>query len=461
MKITTICGRTARQLGWKKTWRAFARKGRRAAGVAVLGGGLFFTGAASGGDILTENFESATEPPAGGGGAAGMFGGTGGDFGAYRTDQNYSGDPHSSVIDGGSFYGHTIGVASPTVTIDLGAADLNLVANGASLDFDGWFASWTGDGDFTAFSAEFFSGTGGGGVSLGSVQLASGDVEGSSTTPSGAWNADNWSRYTVQDANTIAPQTQSIAITYGGLGNDTYADNIVISVTAGTPAPVVLGITIDRDTGAVSLTNDLASPQQIKAYSILSGAGALIEANYDALADSDSNWVEFTAAGATDDLSEGHLTTGVIAASTSMPLDDGVNGAWMQYFDESDITFEYLDGSGALVQGTVAFTGTTQTLPFAQGDLDFDGDVDGDDWVVYASELGDTFADQSAAQAYRVGDFNNDGANNHADFRVFKGLFDAANGPGAFARLIAAPEPGTLTLLACAGFGLLGWRRQS
>ena len=224
-----------------------------------------------------------------------------------------------------------------------------------------------------------------------------------------------------------------------------------------TPNPV-LTLEIDRDTGSISINNDnLGAAQEIKGYSILSSNGALIEGNFTPLSDGDSNWVQLTETGATGDLSEGHLTTGSIADGATVTLDDGANGTWLRYFDESDITFEYLNGNNELIQGDVIFAGTTQTTAYAQGDLNFDGVIDGLDWNQYVADLGSPLPGLSPAQAYRRGDLTGDGINNHADFLAFKGLFDAANGPGAFQAMIggsSVPEPGTLALLAVAG---LAW----
>lgn len=190
---------------------------------AILAGGLMFAGSASAATVFTEDFESASQT---GGGAAGAFGGgTGGSFGAYGTAQNFSGDLHTtSVTGGGSFYGHTIGVTNPAVS------DVVVLAAGdTQYTFSAWLASYTGDGDYTTVSVEYFSDVGGT-ASLGSVTLADGSAEGTSTTPSGAWNAENWTNYTA--TGTVAAGSQSFKISYGGVGNDTYADNISYSVTA-------------------------------------------------------------------------------------------------------------------------------------------------------------------------------------------------------------------------------------
>ena len=189
----------------------------------ILAGGLMFAGSVNAATIFTEDFESATGT---GSGAAGAFGGgTGGSFGAYATNQNYSADLHTtSVIDGGSFYGHTIGVTNP-VTSDAVA----LIAGDVNYEFSGYLASYTPQSDHTIINVEFFSDAAGT-TSLGTTLLASGDVEGSSTTPSGSWRADNWSLYTA--SGTVPVDTSSFRVIFGGPGNDTYADNLRFTVSA-------------------------------------------------------------------------------------------------------------------------------------------------------------------------------------------------------------------------------------
>ena len=284
---------------------------------------------------------------------------------------------------------------------------------------------------------------------------------------SGNPDPTDWVQYSVKHTTgSVGSEIGSpIGISFWSSGN-VYFDDVAVD----TGPPQRLGLVIDRDTGEVSLMNNTGSAQPIKGYSILSAAGTLDASNwtsiddlYDASGDGSvdsGEWVEFSDPSSTGDLSEGALATGMIPNGANLSL--GV-GAWTRYFNESgDITFEYLDGNGNLVtDGSVSFTGTTQTAPYEEGDINFDGDVDELDWAVYVAQLGNTFAEQSAAQAYLVGDFNNDGVNNHTDFRTFKTLFDAANGPGAFAAMIGGvPEPGALVLLACAGVGLIGVRTR-
>ena len=85
------------------------------------------------------------------------------------------------------------------------------------------------------------------------------------------------------------------------------------------------------------------------------------------------------------------------------------------------------------------------------GDLDFDGFVGTDDWLIFIEFAETDTSGLSAIDAYVRGDLNQDGVNDANDFVLFKDAYIAENGANAFALLLAGvPEPGaaTLTLLA-------------
>ena len=221
---------------------------------------------------------------------------------------------------------------------------------------------------------------------------------------------------------------------------------------------LALQVRIDRDSGSITLENPNAAPIDIKGYSLLSSQGSFIESNYVSFDDSNvPGWVQLTEPGATGDLSEGHLSVYTLAGNASVALDNGADGAWLRTFEEaSDITFSYLDAANNVLQGSVVYDGTTQTDPFSRGDLDFDGDIDSDDWLQYVSGLGKELLGQTPTQAYRNGDLTGDLSNNHADFVEFRTLYENANGVGSFEAMISSvPEPSTW-LMALIG-GLASW----
>lgn len=90
-----------------------------------------------------------------------------------------------------------------------------------------------------------------------------------------------------------------------------------------------------------------------------------------------------------------------------------------------------------------------------QGDFSGDGVIDATDWQRLKSSFGVDLSQVSALVAYQAGgDINLDGVVDRNDFSEFKDAFNAANGPGAFAAMLAGvPEPstGAMLLLGLAG----------
>jgi hypothetical protein len=109
-----------------------------------------------------------------------------------------------------------------------------------------------------------------------------------------------------------------------------------------------LKLVVDRDTGQMTIENNTAINQDIKAYSIVSQAGTLNQSNWqtitgrldasgDQSVDADGNWVVLTAPTSVSDLSEAALGTGTIVDGASINL--GTN-SWQKYYQEgADITF--------------------------------------------------------------------------------------------------------------------------
>jgi endonuclease/exonuclease/phosphatase family metal-dependent hydrolase len=86
---------------------------------------------------------------------------------------------------------------------------------------------------------------------------------------------------------------------------------------------------------------------------------------------------------------------------------------------------------------------------FVLGDLTGNCVLNGEDWAQFR---GGQFADMTAltrSEAYELGDLTGDFRNDHADFVIFKTSFEAANGAGSFAAMLAVvPEPGSAVLIA-------------
>ncbi|TWT90312.1 Zinc carboxypeptidase [Pseudobythopirellula maris] len=95
------------------------------------------------------------------------------------------------------------------------------------------------------------------------------------------------------------------------------------------------------------------------------------------------------------------------------------------------------------------------------GDLNFDGDVDADDYAVLTTHAETSTAGLTTAEAYAAGDLNNDGWNDALDFGLFKETYVATHGAQAFALMIAGvPEPSTLTVALVAAISLIIRRRS-
>jgi hypothetical protein len=98
------------------------------------------------------------------------------------------------------------------------------------------------------------------------------------------------------------------------------------------------------------------------------------------------------------------------------------------------------------------FQVTVSTPSMRLGDFTMDGAITSDDWMVLRNNQLADLSGMTFADAYFLGDVTADLANNHADFTLFKELYDAANGVGSFAAMLASvPEPATIALVLSAG----------
>lgn len=253
-------------------------------------------------------------------------------------------------------------------------------------------------------------------------------------------------------------------------GPDGYIDNVDFRVV-NEVIQTALGVTINRATGAITLSNLTGSPKNLASYSITSAFGALAPANWLSIADNyDSGspgpnqvdpahaWTKLTMADAHGDLSEADLASGdgaTLPHGRSITI--GNAGAWLRT-NREDLVFEYVSG-GAVTAGIVTYTGGAVA---AAGDLDFDGVITAADWTILRSNQKSNLSALSLAEAYRVGDLTGDRQNDHADFTAFKGIYDAANGVGSFAAMLATvPEPSSCVIALAAGVMLLPVRRRA
>ncbi|MCA9186630.1 MAG: LamG domain-containing protein, partial [Planctomycetales bacterium] len=202
---------------------------------------------------------------------------------------------------------------------------------------------------------------------------------------------------------------------------------------------------INRDSGAVKLTNGTGAPVPFAGYSIKSARESLnpgtwlsIADNYDAdsggTVDGANIWIEASSSGS--DLSEIALRPASLAVGQSINL----GTTWVRGPVE-DVTMQLLLADGSGLRPRIEYVGNGDQS-FQPGDLNLDGAVDSADWPVYKAGFLADLSGGTLGQGYLRGDMNYDGVNDDADFRLFKDAYDAANGAGAFAAMLASvPEP--------------------
>jgi hypothetical protein len=235
-------------------------------------------------------------------------------------------------------------------------------------------------------------------------------------------------------------------------------DNLLIEG----PTPPAVNLIVNRLTGALTLEAISTNPVNISSISILSDSGTLDPANFDEIDasnpsfDSDDVW-QIDVSEATE-ISESDAPGG---ANNGATLTSGQSFAlgtdvWRPFFDEDLEIFVFDTALGAEVRGTVEYTGGATPL---FGDLDVDGDIDIQDYVLFDNGFNEDVEDLSFFDAYFLGDLNGDETHDFEDFIAFAGAYDAANGAGAFAALsTGVPEPSTLLLVVLAAVALFARR---
>jgi hypothetical protein len=85
------------------------------------------------------------------------------------------------------------------------------------------------------------------------------------------------------------------------------------------------------------------------------------------------------------------------------------------------------------------------------GDLDLDGVLDGQDWLLLAAGAETDLTGLSPTDAYLRGDLDGDGVNSVLDFGLFKDAYEQVHGGGSFAAMLArVPEPSAAWLAVLA-----------
>jgi hypothetical protein len=210
----------------------------------------------------------------------------------------------------------------------------------------------------------------------------------------------------------------------------------------------LVSIEVNKGTGAITLKNTATAPLAIDQYNITSAGGALSLASWNSLDDQNYDAIDGTDGGSVpgDSLGEGWDQAGgssvnqlieqflgsggsSIAAGESISLGNAYNTSIFGAND-GDLQFSFAVNSGALIASTVTYIGSGGQ----PGDFDVDGDVDGNDFLVWQRGLGTTHSAATLA--------------------TWKANFGAP----AVAAAGAVPEPSSIVLLLAAGM-LLAARR--
>jgi hypothetical protein len=236
------------------------------------------------------------------------------------------------------------------------------------------------------------------------------------------------------------------------------AAEVAASFTAGPePAPLPV-LTVNRDTGVISLANQSGGGINVKGYSITSAGAALNSTAWTSIDagsfDPDGTWTASVKSDTNiaEAVTSGGATGGTIAANGAA----SIGAAWRKT-PVQDLAFTFTLGDGSTGAGQIQYTGTAP----ARSDFNGDGLVNAADWAMFVPNSFTAFAADPAVTAYLKGDLDGDKDNDYADFKLFKADFIAASGEAAFAALGApVPEPATIALGGLASLALVAARRR-
>lgn len=226
------------------------------------------------------------------------------------------------------------------------------------------------------------------------------------------------------------------------IGSRTWFDGIAV-IPAGQDAFVQA--TIDRGTGDIDFTFNNTAGLDIVSYAVVSLAGGLDPANWNSIAEGSNGSFD------TDSWTEGVSTDTELFEFEDAPATDGFNlngtfsvgDVWRASpYEDVVITLNLSDSSAVTVRPT--YSGPEVTF----GSFDGDADIDTGDFAILMSNMFGS-ASTTAVESYFLGDVTGDLVVDFEDFVAFEELYDAANGPGAFAALSGTqiPEPSSIAVL--------------
>ena len=222
---------------------------------------------------------------------------------------------------------------------------------------------------------------------------------------------------------------------------------------------------VDRATGQITLSN--LSPNAITnlvGYEITSTAGSLvpgswttITGNFDQGQGVDSGPWSVTSS---TDVKLAEADQGAPAGTFNSGQSINLGAVWAKSTYEDVVVKLFTDDgvTPVTVDVLVSYAGDS----YSRSDLNADGAIDLNDWLIFSTNGFTDLDGLSTVGAALRGDLDGDGDNDRQDFRLFRGDYIAANGVAAFNALGAAvPEPSTAVGLALLGLALVGrrWKR--
>jgi hypothetical protein len=236
------------------------------------------------------------------------------------------------------------------------------------------------------------------------------------------------------------------------------------------PLTDLISLEIDRASGIITLHNTSgAALTGLESYSMTSATGAFdpskwktVAGNYDNGAPGSVDNAPWTVTTSSKTQLAEMFTTGDgggLTINQPVVLSLPAGNTWIKSpFEDVHMTLNFSGGVTRTVN--VNFVGNSG-FKWSVGDFNFDNLLTGADWLEFIANSETNLAGLSRVEAYRKGDLNGDGLNNIADFIAFETAYDAANGGGAFAVMVASiPEPASAILFGGGLLALAAGRRR-
>jgi hypothetical protein len=273
------------------------------------------------------------------------------------------------TVDGTMFENNTVAPALPT-QINVGAAS---GSGTATLNVGAAVINTTlrtfANSDFNSLGTMTFSGTGNFRPEIKSGSNAKVDVTGSAdlggtmTLDFNGFTPTFGQNWTVLEASSFNFNFNAVTSPILGPGQVLVATKVPVAgrqqlkVTYNS----ALVLNVNRDNGAVSLGNPNSPNIPLDGYSIRSASGRLNTTNWNSLDDQNAlggDWRESNIA--TTQLAELKPTTfGTITGNTTQTLGTPYSPLASAFAAPEDLTFDYTQTDGSVVQGTVIYSGTT------------------------------------------------------------------------------------------------------